>query len=451
MPTPHTSGGPDLRQTLRLSHTTAMVVGTIIGASIFVQPSEMSSALPSIPGLLLAWTVAGLLTVVGSLICAELASAYPRTGGVYVYLSETVSPAAGFLWAWAMFWSMHSGIIAAIAVICARYTAYLVPLSATGQRGMAIAVILLLSAVNYLGVRFGSRVQATFTIGKLLAVAVLIVTGFVAGWHLPHFVGDRTEAALLSRFPAAVAAGLFAFGGWHMVTYAAGETVQARRTIPRALMAGTAIVTACYVMLNVVYFYVLPLDTVIASSRVAADAADAVLGSGGGAIIAALVVFSTFGALSGIVLLGPRVYFSMAGDHRWFGWLGAVHPRFQTPYRAIAIQAAWSSVLVATGTYRVLFTRVVYTEWIFFAALAVGLAAARRRPGYAPAYRMPGYPAVPALFAVVAIAIAVSQLVSDPPEALIGLLLVGAGLPAYYLGRRRQAPSEDAARRRRDA
>ena len=175
-----------------------------------------------------------------------------------------------------------------------------------------------------------------------------------------------------------------------MVTYVAGETVEARRTIPFALMAGTAIVTACYVALNVVYFYVLPLDTVIASTRVAADAADALLGSGGGAIMSALVVFSTFGALSGIILLGPRVYYSMAGDGRWFGWLGAVHPRFNTPHRAIAIQAAWSSVLVATGTYRALFTRVVYTEWIFFAALAVGLALARRRPGYAPAYRMLG-------------------------------------------------------------
>jgi APA family basic amino acid/polyamine antiporter len=195
-----------------------MVVGTIIGASIFVQPSEMSGALPSIPALLLAWIVAGALTVVGSLICAELSSAYPRTGGIYVFLSETLSPAVGFLWAWAMFWSMHSGIIAALAVICARYAAYLVPLSATGQRAMAIVVILLLSAVNDVGVRFGSRVQATFTVGKVFAVALMIAVGFAAGRHLPHFVGGRTTPDLLIRFPAAVAAALFTFGGWHMVT-----------------------------------------------------------------------------------------------------------------------------------------------------------------------------------------------------------------------------------------
>ncbi len=430
---------PELRQALRIPHSTAMVVGTIIGASIFVQPSEMSGALPSIPGLLLAWIAAGLLTVVGSLICAELASAYPRTGGVYVFLNETLSPAVGFLWAWAMFWSMHSGIIAAIAVICARYTGHLVPLSEAGERGVAVAAILMLSAVNYLGVRFGSRLQATLTAGKLLAILLMVAVGFTLGRHLPHFVGQGAAPDLLRRFPAAVAAGLFSFGGWHMVTFVAGETFNPRRTIPIALMAGVGMATACYIALNVVYFYVLPLDTVVSSSRVAADAANAVVGSGGGAFMAILVVLSTFGSLSGLILLGPRVYFSMADDSRWFAWFGAVHPRFRTPYRAIAAQAVWSSVLVVTGTYRALFTRVVYTEWIFFAALAVGLVLARRRPGYAPAYRMPGYPVVPAIFALVALAVAASTLISNPWEALIGLLLVGVGLPAYYLGRRHPA------------
>jgi len=221
-----------------------------------------------------------------------------------------------------------------------------------------------------------------------------------------------------------------------MVTYVAGETVEARRTIPLALMIGTGIVTLCYVALNVVYLYVLPLGAVISSSRVAADAADAVLGSGGGVVMSLLVVFSTFGALSGIVLLGPRVYFSMAGDSRWFRWFGAVHPRFRTPYRSIAAQAVWASALVATGTYRTLVTRVIYTEWIFFALMAVGLFAARRRPDYSATYRVPGYPVVPALFAVVSASIALNQLVQDPADGLIGLLLVLAGLPAYYLGRR---------------
>jgi APA family basic amino acid/polyamine antiporter len=284
-------------------------------------------------------------------------------------------------------------------------------------------------------VSHGSRLQAVFTFGKLAAIAVMIMLGFALGSHLPHFAGESAADDLLREFPRAVAAGLFAFGGWHMVTYVAGETVEARRTIPRALMIGTGVVTLCYVALNLVYLYVLPLGTVISSTRVAADAADAVLGSGGGAVMSILVIVSSFGALAGIVLLGPRVYYSLAGSSRWFGWLGAIHPRFRTPYRAIIAQAVWASVLVASGTYRTLFTRVVYTEWIFFGLMAVGLFAARGRPTYEATYRVPGYPVVPALFAAVAFAIALNQLVQDPMDGLIGLLLVLAGLPAYYLQR----------------
>ncbi len=426
---------PALRQSLRLPHATALVVGTIIGASIFVQPSEMTGAVPSIAGLLAAWAAAGLLTVAGALICAELASAFPRTGGIYVFLTETLSPAAGFLWAWAMFWSMHSGIIAAVAVVFARYVAYFVPLSPTELRVTAIAAILALSAVNYVGVKHGSRLQAAFTLGKVVAIAIMIVLGFTLGSRLPHFAGDGAAVDLFRKFPRAVAGGLFAFGGWHMVTFVAGETVEARRTIPRALMLGTAIVTLCYIALNLAYLYVLPLGAVISSTRVAADAADAVMGSGGGAMMSILVIVSTFGALSGTVLLGPRVYYSMAGDNRWLRWLGAVHPRFRTPYRAIVAQAAWASVLVATGTYRTLFTRVVYTEWIFFGLMAVGLVAARRRPAYGAGYRVPGFPVVPAVFAAASFAIGINQLVQDPFDGMVGLLLVLAGLPAYYLQR----------------
>jgi APA family basic amino acid/polyamine antiporter len=227
-------------------------------------------------------------------------------------------------------------------------------------------------------------------------------------------------------------AGLFAFGGWHMVTYAAGETVRPERTIPRALLVGTLLVTACYVALNAVYFRVLPLETVATSQRVAADAAAAVVGPGGASAVSAIVVFSTFGALSGIVLAGPRVYYSMARDGLLFGWAGAVHPRYLTPHRAILLQAAWTSVLVATGTYRALFTRVIYTEWIFFGLMAVGMILLRRREGYAPTYRVRGHPVLPALFALSSAAIVINQLVAEPREAAFGLAVVAAGIPIYW-------------------
>ena len=424
----------ELKQALRLPHATAMVVGTIIGASIFVQPSEITGHVPSAGGIFTAWIVSGALTLAGALVCAELASAYPRTGGVYVFLREAWGPPVGFLWGWAMFWSMHSGIIAAIATVFARYAAAFLPLGDTGVRLVAVGAIVALSAINYVGVEHGSRLQTAFTVGKLAAIVAIVALGFALPVRHPVAAVDAAPVVFgFQDLALAVAAGLFAFGGWHMVTYTAGETADARRTIPIALGAGTLVVTVCYLALNAVYLHVLPVATVSSSTRVAADAADALVGSGGAGIMSALVMFSAFGGLAGIVLVGPRVYYSMARDGLLFGWAGEVHPRFRTPHRAIALQAVWASVLVLTGTYRALFTRVVYTEWIFFALMAAGLVVLRRRPGYAPAYRVWGYPILPAAFVLSSALIVVNQIVSQPSESALGLLIVGIGWPVYLV------------------
>ncbi len=420
----------ELRRSIGLIQATAMVAGTIIGASIFVQPSVISAQVPSARAVAAVWIVAGVLTLIGALITAELASAFPHTGGVYVFLREAFSPALGFLWGWAMFWSMHSGIIAAIAMIFASYVGHFTPLGGAGLKAVAIAAVLVLSAINYVGVQHGSRLQTAFTIGKVLGILAIIAIGLTA----QPAPGPTAAAALppARDFALALVAGLFAFGGWHMVTYAAGETVRPERTIPRALLVGTLLVTACYVALNAVYFRVLPLETMATSQRVAADAAAVVVGPGGASAVSALVVFSTFGALSGIVLAGPRVYYSMAKDGLLFGWVGAVHPRYLTPHRAILLQAAWTSVLVATGTYRALFTRVIYTEWIFFGLMAVGMILLRNRERYAPTYRLWGHPVLPALFALSSAAIVLNQLVAEPREAAFGLAVVAAGFPIYW-------------------
>lgn len=429
-----------LRRAIGLPQATAMVVGTIIGASIFVQPSEITGQVFSVKGVFLVWLVSGLLTFFGALVCAELASIFTQSGGVYVYLKEAYSPSIGFLWGWAMFWSAHSGIIAAISVIFSRYVSYFLPMSAAMVKIVSIAAILILSAINYRGVRQGSSLQTLMTLGKVVAIVFIIIAGFVLGSRLPaHFVNTDTgnQVISLNSFFLAVAAGLFAFGGWHMVTYNSEETINPRKTIPRALMIGTIIVTLCYMGLNAVYMYVLPLESVASSTRIAADAADALLGFGGGALMSGLVIFSTFGALSGIILCGPRVYFSMARDGLLFRWVGDIHPRYGTPHKAIIVQGVWSSVLVATGTYKALFTRVVYTEWIFFGLMAIGLFLFRRRPGIVRGYRIWGYPLVPALFIVASFAVVVNQIVSDPRESLFGLSLVLVGLPIYYLWSKR--------------
>ena len=430
-----------LNRSIGIVKATAMVVGTIIGASIFVQPSVITGHVSSANSVFLVWITAGILTFFGALVCAELSSAFPRTGGVYVFLKETYSPSIGFLWGWAMFWTMHSGIIAAIAVIFARYTAHFIPLDSAGVKLVAVSVILILSAINYVGVRHGSILQTVFTFGKIAAILVIILVGFLLGTPATESVGLQpspvtsiapTSGLTLNQFSLALVAGLFAFGGWHMVTYVADETVEPQKNIPRALLAGTLIVTACYIAMNAVYLHVLPIDQVISSTKVAADAADAVIGAGGAAIMSGLVIFSTFGALSGIILAGPRVYYSMSKDGLLFKWLGSVHPRFKTPHRAIAIQAIWASILVGTDTYEALFTRVVYTEWIFFALMAAGLFLLRRRTDYSPPFSVWGYPVIPAIFIISSAVIVINQFISDPAESFFGLLLVIIGLPIYF-------------------
>ncbi len=424
-----------LTRAMRLPDATAMVVGIIIGASIFVQPSEITRLVPSAPGIALVWTLAGVLTMVGALVCAELSSAIPRTGGVYVFLRDIFGPATGFLWGWAMFVSMHTGIIAAIAVVFARYVGYFVPLGVTGIRLVAVAAVLGLSAFNCLGIRQGSRLQTIVTGAKLAAIVLLIVAGVTLEPGSVSSASAPIEPVPVapSSILLALVAGLFAFGGWHMVTYTAEETVDPERTIPRSLIIGTLIVTLCYVALNVIYLRILPIERVTASTRIAADAAEVLVGPIGATLVAILVIISTFGALNGIVLAGPRVYFSMANDGLLFRWAAALHPRFGTPARAILLQAAWACVLVMTDTYRGLFTRVVYTEWIFFGLLAVGVVMLRRRADYAPPFRMAGVPVLPLAFAFACAAIVINQIVADPVNSLVGLGAVAAGLPLYLL------------------
>ena len=404
-----------------LVRTTAMVVGIIIGASIFVQPSEVSRHVSTVGAMFGVWTAAGILSIAGAIVSAALASQFPKTGGIYVYLKETVSPAIGFLWVWAMFWSAHSGIIAAIAMVLARYVSVLTPLSPNGITLVAIMVILLLSAINYCGVRGGSTVQTVFTIAKMAAIAGILIAVTLIAVPRPASTIAASGPHGLREFLLGVSAGLFAYGGWHQVTYAAGETHGAQKTIPRALLIGMTIVTVSYLSLNAAYLHVLPLQTVLNSQHVAADAAGVLVGPRGAALVAILVIVSAFGGLSGTILAGPRVYYAAAQDG--FAWpaMGAAHPRFQTPSVAIVAQAIWSCALVATGTYRVLFTRVVYTEFLFFALMAIGLMRFQKRLTIAPI-----------LFLFGCGVVVVNQLAADLREAAIGLLIVAAGLPVYY-------------------
>ena len=408
-----------------LIRATAMVVGIIVGASIFVQPSEVSRHVSTIPMMLGVWSAAGIMSIAGALVSASLARKFPKTGGVYVYLRDTISPGAGFLWGWAMFWSAHSGIVAAISVVLARYVAVLTPLGDNGMKMVAVGCILALSVINYFGVRAGSSVQTTFTIAKLAAIGGILIA--VALLAPPQAASSAVAATPQSvrEFLLGISAGLFAFGGWHMVTYAGGEIRDAERTIPRALLIGMILVSIAYFSLNAAYLRVLPLDTVLKSQHVAADAAAVLEGSRGATIVALLVIVSALGGLSGTVLAGPRVYYAIAQDGLLPRAMAVAHPRFATPHIAIIAQAIWASIL-ATTPYRQLFTRVVYTEFLFFGLMTIGLIRVERK--VSPA----------ALLFLVGCALVVgNQLASDWKEAAAGLFIVGLGVPVYLLLRRR--------------
>jgi len=435
-----------------LAAATSMVVGIIVGASIFVQPAELTRLVPNRGGVILAWLASGVFTLCAALVCAELARLFPDTGGVYVFLKHIYSPALGFLWGWTMFFVMHAGILAAIAVVLARYVGYFFGFGDTGVRLLAMAAILIISFIQYLGVKPGSAVQVILTAAKICAVALLCALIFILGRAAHHdIVVSVDQPVHLASFGLAVAAGLFAFGGWHMVSYSAGETRNPERTIPRALIFGVLIVTACYTLLNAAYLYVMPLGSVATSTRVAAEAMERVLGPVGGKAITVVIIVSALGSLNGIALAGPRVYYAMAQDRLAFRWMAALHPKRQTPYLAIAAQAVWSCVLAATNSYRALFGRVIYTEWLFFALLAAGIFLLHKRGQYRPKFLAFAYPLLPAISFVTSAGIAINQIWAAPRDSFIGLGLLLLGLPVYFFWAHRnttenapRGPSTDA-------
>ena len=343
-----------------------------------------------------------MLTLFGALACAELASAFPRTGGVYVFLKETYSPVAGFLWGWAMFWVMHSGIIAAMATVFGRYAGVLRPARRPRdprRRGVARSSASRRSTTSASSA--AARCRRRSRSPRSSAVALIVVVGFVVGSRLPeHFQQGAATAGRRGRphsFLLALIAGLFAFGGWHVVTYTAEETVQPERTIPRALALGIVDRDGLLRRAQRGVFLRAAARSGARSRRASPPTSRRRCSARRAARRSrALVMFSVFGAMTGSMLAAPRVYFAMARDGLIFRWMGDVHPRFRTPHRAIVLQAIWASALVWSGTYRQLFTRVIFTEWIFFALMAGGIFLLRRRPGYAPAYRVWGYPWVPA-------------------------------------------------------
>jgi APA family basic amino acid/polyamine antiporter len=432
-----------LPRTLGLRDLILIVVGTVIGSGIFLVPSTvLRQTGGDVTVALLVWAVAGALSLLGALTFAELGAAKPDAGGLYVYIRDAFGSLPAFLYGWTAFFVIGSGSVATLAVAFTGYLRQFVPVSPVAAKVVAIVIIAIIMAVNVRGARQGADVQNVTTAIKAGAIVVMsiLLLALGGGATAAPFVGvaGPTGGSLFSGVGLAMIGVLWAYEGWQYVTFSAGETVNPQRTFPRAIVLGTVLLIAIYLLANVAYLAALGAPGVMASERVAADAVSAVLGPAAGKVIAAVILVSMFSAANGITLTAPRLYYSMARDRVFFAKLAEVHPRFGTPAFSIVVSSVWAMLLAVTGTFEQLLTYVVFAGWIFYVLGGLAIFTYRRKqPGMPRPFRTPGYPLTPLLFVASAAAIVLNTIVSQPTRAFVGLSLVFLGVPAFYVWRRK--------------
>ncbi|MGH9444858.1 MAG: APC family permease [Terriglobia bacterium] len=416
--------------------STALVVGTVIGSGIFLVPHNVALQVGTERGLLLVWIAGGALALAGALSLAELGAALPEAGGVYSYLREAYGKLPAFLYGWGMLLVIESGSVATLAVAFGIYAASFLPLTRLDQKLVGCAVIAVLTAVNIIGAREGSAVQIVFTAAKLVGLAIII--GLAAFFHGP--AGQASVSTLpvshttASSFGIALVGVLWAYEGWHLLSFSAGEVKNPGRILPRSYFFGMVIVVVTYLGANAAYLKVLTLPALVQHQRVAARAMEILAGPRGMAFVSGLILCSIFGALNGNMLTGPRAYFAMARDGVFFSAVGRIHPRYQTPMIAILIQGIWSMLLAASGSYQQLYTYVIFSGWIFYAAAVLSvLVLRRRRPSLHRPYHVWGYPVLPVVFSLGALAVVLNTVVREPRECLTGLSLILLGIPIYLI------------------
>jgi APA family basic amino acid/polyamine antiporter len=427
------------RRELGRFDTAMVVVGGIIGAGIFINPYIVAQRLDSPALVLAAWAAGGAIALAGALTFAELGTLFPRAGGHYAYLRDAYHPLAGFLYGWALLLMIECGAIAAVAITFAEYTLRLVGRPGVGSQALAILAIVVVAAVNYAGVKPGSRVLNAFVILKLVPLALLIVAGLV----LPGAVASEAAQApatagaraLFMAFGAALIPVMFSYGGWQNANYVAEEMKDPVKDMPVSLLAGTALVVLVYGLVNVVYLKTLGHAGLAGTLTPAADSARALFGGAGDFLITLGIAVSTFGFLNLTMLAPTRVYYAMARDGVFPAGVARLHPRFDTPSVAIAVQTVWSIALVLTGTYAQLVDSVVSADWIFFGMAGASLFVFRARHPVSGrpsgTFATPWYPWVPGLFVAVAVLIVASVLWTNPVRSLVGFALLAAGVPAY--------------------
>ncbi|MBA3466862.1 MAG: amino acid permease [Gemmatimonadaceae bacterium] len=461
-------GETKLVRALSLREAAALVIGTVIGTGIFLKTAPMSQLLGSPSMVLFAWVAAGLLSLAGALTYAELGAMLPKAGGEYVFLREAYGDLLAFLFGWANMAIIATGAIAALGTAFASFLSAFVPMSAVyagrtfqvlGQevnwqfgirQVVAIAVILLFTAVNTVGVAVSGRIQWLLTAAKVLGITVIVGGAFLlsraASWdHLSAPVTGSASAGGVSAFGAAMIAALWAYQGWSHMPMVAGEMRNPERDIPRGLIYGMLIVLVIYLLTNIAYFYALPFDEIITSSStayrdalpVATKATQSYLGGKASAVVTIAFLLSLIGALNGVVVMNARVPYAMARDGLFFPGLGKLAPATGVPARAVWAQGIWGALLALSGTFDQLTTSSIFAVWIFFALAAGAVLVLRRKmPDLPRPYRTFGYPLVPILFILVATWLVINTLRTNPVESAAGLLLIALGIPFYLYFRR---------------
>ncbi len=434
-----------LERALGMKDLMLIVIGTVIGSGIFIVPAAVLRQTDGSTGLaLLVWLVAGILSLLGALSYAELGAMFPEAGGLYVYLRDAFGPLTAFLFGWTLFFVIGSGSVATLAVAFASYLNHLVPLSPFLARIVSVLMIVLVAVVNVRGVRKSATVQNWTTaikVGAILIMGVLLIafgrspiSGADGLWP-PSF-----SLNVLSAMGLAMVGVLWAYEGWHYVSFSTGETIDPQHTFSKAITTATLMLIGIYLFSNIAYLVALGPLLAAQSDRVAAEAVGTTLGSAAGNLIAVAILISVFSAANGVTLTASRAYYAMAKDGIFFKRLAEVHPTFKTPALAII----WSSVLAAffaaTGTFEQLFTYVIFSGWIFYALGAASVFVFRRKlASVVRPFRVPGYPLTPILFVLAAAAIVLNTLITQPERGLVGLGVLIVGLPAYYLWKRNLA------------
>jgi len=454
---PVSGGGsrPELARDLGLSHAGAIVVGTIIGSGIFLVPTEMMQAVGSARLVYLAWVVGGLLSFFGALTYAELGSMKPQAGGEYVYVRDAYGPLAGFLYSWTWFLIAKPASIATVTTGLVRilgtfsvfsffphpFIAY--PFTVSYGQVVAIAAAILVSWLNYIGVRRAGDFQFVFTLLKVAIILGIVAVGFsYSGGSWANFATEFVGAkGGIGGFFAALVAALWAYDGWNDLTMVAGEIRNPQRNIPLSLIWGVATVGALYILVNAAVQYVLPASAVAATERPASDAVALVLGHAGASLVAAGMAISMLVTLNGTIMSGARVPFATARDGYFFKAIAEVHPRYRTPAVSIVVQCALAVILLLVGgSFRQFFSLAIFAEWLFYMIAGSTLFVFRRRdPNAERPYRVWGYPIVPAVFVLVSAALLYYTFTDNLKSSAWGCVAILAGIPVFYFFARRRA------------